>query len=989
MNDPNRKLSNCIYAILAALLLFLNCSGSSTSSDASQIIELNTGWQYRTGDSPIDSTGKFVWLEDSLNSSQWKPFTQPNSLILTGRIKSLWMRTRIPDWRGTGPGLFTGSIKHKMQVFLGDEQIYEFGDFLSQEDNHFQGWRHHLIPLPDHFQNQIVTFRIWSDDKYTGIGSSVRLGSINDITKKLFLGNVDDLVFSTLFIFVGIVLLVLFLFFQKNRLVLGLALFLFTIGIFTGSNALFLQTVINAPYLFFLLDILSLFMAPVGCYIVIGQVIPREYQRTVQRLWQLHLLYATVTSVLLALFRDISLDPLYNSFFILASVSMVISVILILLSIRKGGVEIKLLLAGILLSFFFNMLEIFSYVLGLSHSDMHFRISWIHIGVLCFVVTLVWIVIYRYTETNRQKEAAQADVLESVIQSERMKSEMALKHVEAEKFKDLDRMKSRFFANISHEFRTPLTLILGMAKQLEQQASNETEQSKFGMLIRNGNRLLRLVNQLLDLSRLDGGKLRLQAREWDIVTLIRGICHSFEFYARQHEIDIVLNACQTPALLFFDYDKMEKIVGNLVSNAVKFTPAGGRVEVSVLMNETLDIVVEDTGPGIDSQHLPHIFDRFYQAGNGYVKDQQGSGIGLALAHELVKLHHGDIDVESEMGKGTVFTVRLPLGREHLEEDECEYGVELSTTTPTSVLPQGRKLDSGGLDDSGAHLQKESYEIVPHQGDPSLIPPRGGTKGGVGITTGHPESPILLIVEDNADMRAYIRDMLTGDYQIIEAEDGRIGFDRAAERIPDLIISDVMMPKMDGYELCEKLKNDEHTSHIPVVLLTARSNQESKMEGLTQGADAYLIKPFESAELNVRVKNLIDQCRLLRQRFSKEIYTPLTEIAVTPADEKFLRRAVEIIEDHIKDPDLSIEWFSREMNFSRSQLHRKFQALTGQSASEFIRSVRLKRAVQLLDRKAGTVSEIAFETGFSSPAYFGACFKEQFGYPPSAYHSQSK
>ncbi|MCK5149060.1 response regulator [bacterium] len=536
------------------------------------------------------------------------------------------------------------------------------------------------------------------------------------------------------------------------------------------------------------------------------------------------------------------------------------------------------------------------------------------------------------------------------LHKERMKTQLDRERLESEKFKELDILKSRFFANISHEFRTPLTLILGTARQIMDYSGDETVQKKSRLQMKNGRRLLHLINELLDLSKLDAGRMHLEVREQDILPLVRGICHSFESYAMQHDITLSVTSQVAEAPIYFDHEKMEQIVSNLISNAVKFTPAKGRIEVSVSRNDSLEIRVADTGPGIGEAHLPHVFDRFFEAGSGYAKDQKSSGIGLALTRELVKLHHGEIDVKSLEGEGSTFIVKLPLGRAHLSDEEI-----IDEASATTTLPYVPSLEPVPI------LMKEGTAVQ--------------------------ETPLLLIVEDNADMRVYMREVLTGGYEIIEAEDGQAGFDLAAERIPDLVISDVMMPRMDGYQLCEIMKTDERTSHIPVVLLTARSDSESKMEGLTLGADDYLTKPFDSDELKVRVRNLIDQRCRLRKRFSKEITMPLSDIAIMPADEKFLGRAAEIIESRLTDPDLSIEWFSREMGLSRSQLYRKLQALVNQSASEFIRSIRLKRTVHLLDHRAGTVSEIAFEAGFNSPEYFRACFKEQFGCSPTEYQSR--
>jgi len=575
------------------------------------------------------------------------------------------------------------------------------------------------------------------------------------------------------------------------------------------------------------------------------------------------------------------------------------------------------------------------------------------------------------------------------LNRQRWKYHLKLEKAEAEKLKELDRMKSRFFANISHEFRTPLTLILGPIETIYQRIPDRETRRDLSMMRRNGQRLLRLINQLLDLSRLEAGKLKLQARPGDLLAFLKGIVFSFESLTRQRKIDLRFQSPENLPPIYFDPDKLEKVFINLLSNAFKFTPAGGEIIVAVDIPPAppskggipppppfeggaggmLEIRVRDTGPGISPQHLPHIFDRFYSSGEGYSKDQQGSGIGLALTRELVELHHGKISVNSEAGRGAEFTILLPLEKAHLREDEI-----LAETEPPLLT---------------APLSKGKAEtIVLETGLETRNASSPASEGGAGESVEFPgtggESPILLIVEDNPDMRAYIRGQLLDYCQVLEAEDGQAGLDMASDTLPDLIISDVMMPKMDGYQLCEKLKTDQRTSHIPLILLTAKSSGESKLEGLTLGADDYLVKPFDSKELRVRVKNLIEQRRRLRERFGKEIKLQPKDIAITSADEKFLQRAMDITDRYISDENFSVEQFGREIGLSRGQLHRKLKALTDQSPVDFIRTIRLKRAAQLLEKRSGTVAEIAYQVGFSDPSYFSRCFRQQFGVLPSEY-----
>ncbi|MCK5146260.1 response regulator [bacterium] len=553
---------------------------------------------------------------------------------------------------------------------------------------------------------------------------------------------------------------------------------------------------------------------------------------------------------------------------------------------------------------------------------------------------------------------------------ERMKSQIRLERIEAEKLQELDRMKSSFFANISHEFRTPLTLILGSAERLLHGNFKGTLKDQSSRITRNARRLLTLVNEILDLSRLEAGKLKLQASCGDIIPMLKGLLFSFDSLTRSRGIRLIFNSEYESLLIQYDPLQIEKIFSNLLSNAVKFTPDNGQVFMTVSVNEHVEITVQDSGPGIGKAHLPYIFNRFYQVDEAFGSEHRGTGIGLALTRELVKLHGGEIRVESEIDKGAAFTVRLPFSEALTPPFLHPKGVR------KDVAPDNEHISTTGVKDiAGTSLQKMQ----------STSPPSGGTKEGVETAQSEDENiPILLIVEDSADMRTYIREILEDDFRITETADGIEGFNAAVDLIPDLIISDIMMPKMDGYKLCEKLKSDERTSHIPVILLTAKSSGESKIEGLTLGADDYLVKPFNSTELQVRVRNLIEQRRKLRERFARQMVLHQHDMDVPAPDEAFIARIIELLESRMEDANLSVEWFSNEMGFSRSQFYRKMLAVTGKTPSQFITVIRLKRAADLLKQGQCTVSEIAYQTGFSSPSYFHKCFRDHYGMTPTKY-----
>ncbi|MCB2219864.1 MAG: tetratricopeptide repeat protein [Bacteroidetes bacterium] len=543
-----------------------------------------------------------------------------------------------------------------------------------------------------------------------------------------------------------------------------------------------------------------------------------------------------------------------------------------------------------------------------------------------------------------------------------------------QQLKELNLTKSRFFAHISHEFRTPLTLLLGPLEKLLKNPRQE-DKEMIKIMHRNASRLLMLDNQLLDLSKLEAGKLRLEVGQGNIDTVLKGMVMSFQSLAEKQNIDFQTRFPEEPIEAWFDQDKLEKIVYNLLANAIKFTPEKGRVifELSTIADRKnvppllktikgrlICIGVSDTGQGIAKEHLPFIFDRFYQIDSRLNRNFEGTGLGLSLSKELVELHHGKLIVESEPSKGSTFRVYLPIDEEAYELNEISDFNLSGSDLPTQV--------------SNADKQEflDKIEIDKEPLNESL----------------NEDHLKVLLVEDNPDMRLYIRDCFGDQYDIAEAADGEAGLDKAIDIIPDIIISDLMMPKMDGIELTNKLKNDERTSHIPVILLTALASVEDRIRGLAIGADDYIAKPFNRQELQTRVQNLIDQRKKLIERFSKSVRLEANNIAITSVDEKFIEKLILKIEGNLSNPDLNVDNLIEEIHLSRSQLHRKLKALTGMSATEFIRSIRLKRAAQLLEQHYGTIAETVYAVGFNNLSYFSKCFLKQFNMTPKEYIEQS-
>ncbi|GAB3169188.1 ATP-binding protein [Telluribacter humicola] len=572
------------------------------------------------------------------------------------------------------------------------------------------------------------------------------------------------------------------------------------------------------------------------------------------------------------------------------------------------------------------------------------------------------------TELERVVQLRTREVADKNILLSKQTRELA---TQAEKLQELDQVKTRFYANISHEFRTPLTLILNnlLDKLTNTQKAPAQEQVTVGVhelkvMSRNAQRLLQLINQLLDLSKLESGKMVLKRQDGDLRQVLRVVHASFTSLAEYQRVNFELQLPDDPLLCQFDEDKLEKILYNLLSNAFKFTPADGSVllkaEVvpSYILSNSKEVLltVQDSGHGILPDQLSHVFDRFFQ-GEQHYTDAQGTGIGLALVKELVELHQGQITVASEPGKGACFQVRLPL-------------------IPALSTPL-----VGTVDTSEAFKELVlPVEVYPIEIGSDFILAQSGSAR-------QEDKPIVLVVEDNHDLRDYIRNQLAPLYQVLESTNGAEGLALAKETIPDLIISDRMMPVMDGNELCTQLKSQVTTSHIPVILLTALASVEEKVKGLETGADDYLTKPFDARELHVRVQNLIKSRQKLREYFGREIRLEPTKKVVQSVEEKFLKQVMQIVEDRMGDSDFSVDELSREVGMSRVHLHRKLKALTDKSPSEFIRMIRLKQAAQLLDARAGNIAEVAYQVGFNNLSYFSKCFREQFGLLPNEYSNR--
>ena len=522
---------------------------------------------------------------------------------------------------------------------------------------------------------------------------------------------------------------------------------------------------------------------------------------------------------------------------------------------------------------------------------------------------------------------------------------------------EMDELKTQLYSNITHELRTPLTLILGPLEQmLSTEAKKKTTRKQVKMIRKNANSILSLVNQMLDLAKIEAKNIKLELVEEDINKFLRMRFTAFASLAEQKSIRYNYSLLKEKNLQKFDAAKLEKIIYNLISNAIKFTPKNEEINcyANFPKQNILELIIQDSGKGMPENEINKIFNRFHQIENSEISNIVGTGIGLALTKELVELMHGTIEAKSELGKGSRFTVTLNLGTEHLNNQEYH-------------LIKNNNLDLIQSTDKNEFIENsdecESY--------------RNSEIKNV-------ELPSILIAEDHSDIREFIAENLKNCYNTEQAENGEVGFKKAIENIPDLVITDVIMPIMDGIEFCQNLKTDQRTSHIPVIMLTGKSGIDDKMKGLEIGADAYLTKPFNIKELQLRVKKLIEQRNKLRKRFTKNLKLEPKDIAITSADETFLTHALEIIEKNMSNTEFTVKHFQEECFMSRMQLFRKIKALTNQTPSEFIRTIRLKRAANLMNKDFGNIAQITFEVGFNNPSYFSKCFKELYGKLPSEY-----
>ncbi|MDF9800171.1 signal transduction histidine kinase/DNA-binding response OmpR family regulator [Catalinimonas alkaloidigena] len=549
-------------------------------------------------------------------------------------------------------------------------------------------------------------------------------------------------------------------------------------------------------------------------------------------------------------------------------------------------------------------------------------------------------------ETNRKLKSKNEEILKQRNQIMQL----------AQETEEANQAKFRFFTDISHEFRTPITLILTSIEDIleSESPSKESFHKDIQLIKKNAARLLRLVSQLLDFRRIEHGKMELKASHGNLVTFIQEIFAAFEGTANKRKIDYQLITIDPQLALWFDDSMLDKVFFNLLSNAFKYTDDGGKILVMIEQDtdkKQARILIKDNGRGMSKEHMAHAFERFYR---GEQNNSMGTGLGLSLSRELIQMHHGSIKIDSEKDKGTSFEIKLPLGKDHLKKEECIESVSNTMRSPLRGI----------------------YEEDIYDKDEVIVSE---------VTTSHDNS--VLVIEDNTDLNKFLVNKLTSHYQVLSAEDGDQGLALAFDEVPDLIISDIMMPGTDGISIARKLKSDVRTSHIPIILLTARDTTEQQVEGLQTGADAYIVKPFHTKYLMARVSQLLQSRQMLRQHYlgKASVAEPLEmPEGVNKLDKNFLDNFRAIVDQKLSDPELSVNEIAKEAGLSRVQLYRKVKALLGLGVNDYIKQLRLTKAKTLLMRQELSISEIAYEVGFSSPAYFSTVFKNEYQLSPSEY-----
>jgi signal transduction histidine kinase/DNA-binding response OmpR family regulator len=927
---------------------------------------LDKGWKYQAGDNP-------AWASPQWNDREWQPINPTkdiHDLPELWNTETGWFRLRfIADSAVRKQSLAlliqqTGAS----QIYLNGKLILTLGRISIHPQEVYAETlpANQLIPLQlgiEPIQTVAVRFALQKNIPYIKFAGrpnpalQLQLKEVSAAVQHLNANNITGFEYFRVGIFfiLAILHLAFFLFYPAQRTNLYFFFFAF-IGALTGAVSNLTYKIYSVETKMYILVFIVFFSITLASQFYLIALYKLFNLRKGILFYILSAGLLLILPLMLVFYRQ---GGTFQFFLILFTGWVFMQIAFIAIKRRQRGAWI---VAGGALSFFlfFSLYLAIVYVWLPAGPDRIFRHWAFNLSFVSLPISIALVMAIDFAFTNRSLGAKLIEVQE--LSEKNIRQEQ-----EKRQLQETDEIKSRFFANISHEFRTPLSLIKGTVEKLRKKDAAADRQADYGAIDRSAGRLLQMINQLLDLSRLESGKLSLHLQPANLSEQLKVLAGSFASLFESKGITYRYTVPLQPVWVQLDHEKLEAIINNLLSNAAKFTPAKGQVCFTATLQLTdsstcsLLLLVEDTGIGIPQAQLPRIFERFYQIDSSATRHYEGTGIGLALVKELVSLHGGKIETQSTEGKGSTFTLHIPYTLSDVLQEAKENGIEVHRER--EELTQETNL---------AEEMNEEEEI-----------PKGEFTG---KSTKH--APQILVVEDNADLRGFIAGYLSESFGVKQAPDGLEGYQIAVETMPDLIISDVMMPVLDGISLCRKLKADERTSHIPVILLTAKADAGSKLNGLETGADDYLTKPFSAEELLQRIDNLIRQRQKLKEKYSRSLSLQPAKVSVASADERFLQKVLAIMEENMSNADFDVDSFSREVGMSRAQLNRKITALLDQSPNEFIRTMRLKRASQLLGQKQSNIGEIAFLVGFSNPGYFTKCFRDYYGVAPSEYTPSS-
>ena len=978
-NTVQQTLFCFIFTIIAGFL-FTSAFGQSnpvilSGNDPSKIFRLDTlQWKFQPGDSA-------VWASPAYQDQHWDKI--PNTSFGNGEYKKAavparwtgfgWFRIRIKKSDPSATNTWGLYLNHDgaSETYFDGKKVMTFGKPGHSKQTETAARNPYLtIPLAitDTLPHLLaIRYSHYGDYFPNFIGFNSYIQDLHQLNaqQKSSQRFMDYLLMSASAAYILILLhLLLFAFYPKKKINLYYVLFVSTVAL--GLYARYQTVVATHPgvQVFYI----KVFLGFVLLHLNFGALL--FYAAAYEKIppWKMTGIF--ILSLVLIVCVCVDWYGLYSSP-VKAAVSNAYQLLFVLVvytdamvaiikAIKKGNKKLWLIAAGLILIFLLGVFVGSNQFGWFTLQEVLIAFAW---GNLLMPVLFSIYIALDVASTNRSLEAQlekNKKLTDANLAQEQEKNRLITEQAaelektvlertaqvrqQAERLKEMDAVKSRFFVNLTHEFRTPLTLISNPAKELLRLAGTDEARQYAGFILQNSERLLQLVNQLLDLSRLESGQMEIRNENLDLIRWLQLHVQQFSSLAEQKKVQLSFHT-DTPGLwISADPDKLEKILQNLISNAFKFVADKGIITVSFIKKpgQQFEISVQDNGIGIAPEKLPYVFDRFYQADASDTRSREGAGIGLALCRELAVLLGGSVTVSSILNAGTTFTVLLP----YEAAAETLTNAETIHSIPGNPLPQ------------------HEYPQEP-------------------MLSAEADAVTILLVEDNEQLRQFISLSLSENYTVLVANDGESGIETALQTIPTLVITDLMMPGKNGYELCTVLKADERTSHIPVIMLTAKTDRDSRIYGIQTGADAYLAKPFDKEELLALIVNLIHLRKQLREKYSKGNNWITAAEGLPSIEKNFLERVRAAIDQELDNDQLGTDLLGRKIGLSRTQLHRKLKDIIDQSPGELIRTIRMQRAHELLQQQAATVAEVCYKVGYTNPANFSTTFSRHFGYPPSA------